>query len=143
MNPSLGAPFGLQLYDFPQGGDNLSLLLVRLLGLFSHNPAWVLNVFFMLTFALVAASAFAAFRLLGVSIGAAIVGGCIFALLPYHFYRGESQVLLSAYYGVPLGALLFIRLWAAPGLFARGRDHWLSGTSVFTVTCCLVVGSLN
>ena len=28
-NPSLGAPFGQQLYDFPQGGDDLSLLLTR------------------------------------------------------------------------------------------------------------------
>ncbi|HEX3392587.1 MAG TPA: hypothetical protein VHS55_08490 [Solirubrobacteraceae bacterium] len=141
VNPSLGAPFGLQLYDFPQGGDNLSLLIVRALGLFSQNPAWVLNVFFLLTFALVAVTAFAAMRLLGVSIGAAIVGACIFALLPYHFYRGESQVLLSAYYGVPLGALLFMRLWVAPGLFARGSRRWLSPTTLLTVACCLVVGS--
>lgn len=156
VNPSLGAPFGLQLYDFPQGGDNLSLLIVRALGLFSQNPAWVLNVFFLLTFALVAATAFAALRLLSVSIGAAIVGACIFALLPYHFYRGESQVLLSAYYGVPLGALLFMRLWLAPGLFARRagtRDggtakpwparvgSWLSGTTLLTIVCCLVIGS--
>jgi phosphoglycerol transferase len=146
-NPSLGAPFGLQLYDFPQGGDNLSLLIVRALGGFSHNPAWVLNVFFLLTFALVAVTAFAALRLLSVSIGAAIVGACIFALLPYHFYRGESQVLLSAYYGV------------APGLFARRSgargarevatekpwpariDSWLSGTTLLTIVCCLVIGS--
>lgn len=141
VNPSLGAPFSLQLYDFPQGGDNLSLLLVRALGLFSHNPAWVLNVFFMLTFALVAIAAFAALRLLGVSIGAAIVGACIFALLPYHFYRGESQVLLSAYYGVPLGALLFMRLWTPPGLFARGGHRWPSATTLLTVGCCLIVGS--
>jgi hypothetical protein len=156
LNPSLGAPFGLQLYDFPQGGDNLSLLIVRALGLFSQNPAWVLNVFFLLTFALVAVTAFAALRLLNVSIGAAVVGACIFALLPYHFYRGESQVLLSAYYGVPLGALLFMRLWLAPGLFARrsgAREDasatpwparmgpWLSGTTLLTIVCCLVIGS--
>lgn len=162
VNPSLGAPFGLQLYDFPQGGDNLSLLIVRWLGLFSQNPAWVLNVFFLLTFALVAVTAFAALRLLSVSSGAAIVGACIFALLPYHFYRGESQVLLSAYYGVPLGALLFMRLWLAPGLFARRTGSasaqgahenapasrwparigsWLSGTTLLTIVCCLVIGS--
>ena len=158
VNPSLGAPFGLQLYDFPQGGDNLSLLIVRSLGLFSQNPAWVLNVFFLLTFALVAVTAFAALRLLSVSIGAAIVGACIFALLPYHFYRGESQVLLSAYYGVPLGALLLMRLWLAPGLFARRAragaraeatarpwpariGSWLSATTLLTIVCCLIVGS--
>ncbi|MGH2912508.1 MAG: hypothetical protein ACRDJ3_08540, partial [Solirubrobacteraceae bacterium] len=120
-NPSLGAPFGLQLYDFPQGADNLNLLLIRGLGVFSQNPAWVLNMFFMLTFPLTAGSAYAALRKLGVSVGAALVCALIFALLPYHFYRGESQVLLSAYYGVPLGALLFLRLWDERGLFARRR----------------------
>jgi phosphoglycerol transferase len=153
-NSSLGAPFGLQLYDFPQGGDNLNLLLIRGLGAFSQNPAWVLNVFFMLTFPLTAGSAYAALRWLRVSAGAALVCAVIFALLPYHFYRGESQVLLSAYYGVPLGALLFLRLWDERGLFARrkatdGRpaglarraSAWVSGTSALTVVCCLIVGS--
>jgi hypothetical protein len=153
-NSSLGAPFGLRLYDFPQGADNLNLLLIRGLGVFSQNPAWVLNVFFMLTFPLAAGSAYAALRLLGVSAGAALVCATIFALLPYHFYRGESQVLLSAYYGVPLGAFLFLRLWDQRGLFARrgandGRSGglarragaWVSGTSLLTLLCCLIVGS--
>lgn len=154
-NSSLGAPFGLQLYDFPQGGDNLNLLLIRGLGVFSQNPAWVLNVFFMLTFPLTAGSAYAALRYMRVSVGAALVCAVIFALLPYHFYRGESQVLLSAYYGVPLGALLFLRVWDERGLFARRKTSdgqqptatarragaWISGTSVLTVVCCLIVGS--
>jgi phosphoglycerol transferase len=153
-NSSLGAPFGLQLYDFPQGGDNLNLLLIRGLGAFSRNPAWVLNVFFMLTFPLTAMSAYAALRYMRVSVGAALVCGVIFALLPYHFYRGESQVLLSAYYGVPLGALLFLRVWDERGLFARRKTlggqpagtarraaAWMSGTSLLTVVCCLIVGS--
>jgi hypothetical protein len=121
-NPSLGAPFGLQLYDFPQGADNLNMLMVKTLGLFSSNPAWVLNVFFLLTFPLTAVSAYLALRALGASTGAAVVCATIFALLPYHFYRAESQVLLSAYYSVPLGALLFLRLWQTPGLFVR-RDR--------------------
>jgi phosphoglycerol transferase len=152
-NSSLGAPFGLQLYDFPQGGDNLNLLLIRGLGAFSNNPAWVLNVFFMLTFPLTAGSAYVALRFMRVSVGAALVCAVVFALLPYHFYRGESQVLLSAYYGVPLGALLFLRLWDERGLFARrkaaqgqpaglrGAAAWASGTSALTVVCCLIVGS--
>jgi hypothetical protein len=118
-NPSLGAPFGLQLYDFPQGADNLNLLMIKALGLFSSNPAWILNVFFLLTFPLTTISAYLALRALGASIGAALASAVIFALLPYHFYRGESQVLLSAYYSVPLSALLFLRLFEQPaGLFA-------------------------
>jgi hypothetical protein len=165
-NPSLGAPFGLQLYDFPQGADNLNLLIVKALGLFSSNPAWVLNVFFLLTFPLTAVSAYLALRALGASSGAAVVCATIFALLPYHFYRAESQVLLSAYYSIPLGALLFMRLWEPPGLFARrghsesnaeaprqpsqslevtaggaGAMSWISHRSLLTVAICVVIGS--
>jgi hypothetical protein len=169
-NPSLGAPFGLQLYDFPQGADNLNLLMVKTLGLFSSNPAWVLNVFFLLTFPLTAVSAYLVLRALGASTGTAVVCAALFALLPYHFYRGESQVLLSAYYSVPLGALLFLRLWQEPGLFARrggpagtedgadaggsggtprSRDprasaraaQWISPRSLLTVALCVVIGS--
>jgi phosphoglycerol transferase len=151
-NPSLGAPFGLQLYDFPQGADNLNLLMVKALGLFSSNPAWVLNVFFLLTFPLTAASAYLALRALGSSAGAAVVCATLFALLPYHFYRGESQVLLSAYYSVPLGALLFLRLWEQPGLFARRggperaapgarASRWISRRTLVTLALCVIVGS--
>ncbi len=155
-NPNLGVPFGLQLYDFPQGADNLNLLIVKALGIFSSNPAWVLNVFFLLTFPLTAVSAYLALRALGASTGAAVVCATIFALLPYHFYRAESQVLLSAYYSVPLGALLFLRLWQEPGLFARrsgaarGDDGavggaratgWASPRSLLTIAMCVVIGS--
>jgi phosphoglycerol transferase len=165
-NPSLGAPFGLQLYDFPQGADNLNLLMVKTLGLLSSNPAWVLNVFFLLTFPLTAVSAYLVLRALGASAGAAVVCATLFALLPYHFYRGESQVLLSAYYSVPLGALLFLRLWQEPGLFARRHvpasaasgsqqpphslggavrgaraAQWISPRSLLTVALCVVIGS--
>jgi hypothetical protein len=152
-NSSLGAPFGLQLYDFPQGADNLNLLLIRAFGLFSKNPALVLNLFFLLSFPLTAVSAYAALRSLGISTGTSVVCAVIFALLPYHFYRGESQVLLSAYYGVPLGALLFLRLWDDRGLFSRTIgpadrpgpiprvSSWASRRSLVSAVCCLVVGS--
>jgi len=146
-NPSLGAPFGLQLYDFPQGADNLNLLMIKALGLFSSNPAWVLNVFFLLTFPLTAVSAYLVLRTLRVSSGVAILSAVIFTLLPYHFYRGESQVLLSAYYSVPLGALLFLRLWEEPGLFARRTEPgrraltWASRRSLQTAALCAVIGS--
>jgi hypothetical protein len=151
-NPSLGAPFGLQLYDFPQGADNLNMLMVKALGLFSSNPAWVLNVFFLLTFPLTAVSAYLALRALGASTGAAVVCATIFALLPYHFYRAESQVLLSAYYSVPLGALLFLRLWQEPGLLARSgsseeaapgarASRWISRRTLVTLAMCVVIGS--
>ena len=136
-NAALGAPFGQQLYDFPQGGDDLSLLLIRGLGFVSSNPSVVLNLFFLLTFPLAALSAHFALRRLGLGAGAAGVAAVLFALLPYHFFRGEPHLLLSAYYAVPLGVLLFLELLAPAPLFADRRR------TLLTVGLCAAVGSAN
>src|SRR4030081_1460675 len=67
VNDSLGAPFGQELYDFPQNGDNLQLLIIKVLGLFSGNFAVVLNLYFLLTFPLIALAAYVVLRRLGAS----------------------------------------------------------------------------
>jgi hypothetical protein len=135
-NSSLGAPFGQQLYDFPQGADNLSLVLIRGLALVSSDPGLVLNLFFLVTFALVSLSAHLVLRRLGLTAPVAGVAAVLFSLLPYHFFRGESQLLLSAYYAVPLSCLLFIELLDSSPLFAGRR-------SLLTLTLCVVIGSAN
>jgi hypothetical protein len=152
-NANLGAPFGQQLYDFPQGADNLNFLLIRGLAVFSSNWALVTNLFFLGTFPLTGLAAYHSFRQLDVSRAPSSVCGVLFALLPYHFYRHESQVLLSAYYSVPLTAYLFIALVSGKPLFeARVRSNprtaldagplgRLSGRSVLTVVTCVVIGS--
>jgi hypothetical protein len=152
-NANLGAPFGQQLYDFPQGADNLNFLLIRLLAVFSSNWALVTNLFFLLTFPLTGLAAYHALRQLDVSRAAASVCAVLFALLPYHFYRHESQVLLSAYYSVPLTAYLFIALVAGRPLFTTRHDpnpptqigaralRRLSGRTVLTAGTCVVIGS--
>lgn len=137
-NSSLGAPFGQQLYDFPQGGDDLSLLLVRALALLSANPGVVVNLFFLATFALTSFTSYLVLRALGVDAGAAGVVSVLFSLLTYHFFRGESHLLLSAYYGVPLAAFLFLRLLGHEPLFA-GRSR----RTLATVAICAVIGSDN
>ncbi len=146
-NPSLGAPFGQQLYDFPQGADNLNFLLIKLFGLFSSNPALVANLFFLSTFALAGLACHLVLRRLGVSVASAAVCSVLFALLPYHFLRGESHLLLSAYYSIPLAAYLFLELAAGHDLFTRRARpapralRWLSRRSIATVALCVVVGS--
>ena len=136
-NSSLGAPFGQQLYDYPQGGDNLSLLMIRGLALLSSNPALVANLFFLLTFALVSLSSYFVLRRLGVSAAVAAVVSVLFSLLPYHFFRGESQLLLSAYYSVPLSALPVPRAARRQGDVRGGRR------SLATIGLCVVIGSAN
>ncbi len=154
-NPALGFPFGQQLYDYPQGADNLNLAVIRGLALFSSNPALVINLFFLLTFALASFTSHLVLRSLGVSAPVALLVSVLFSLLAYHFFRGESHLLLSAYYGVPLAAWLFLRLLAGAPLFAgrasptgrrRPRLRWLtwaSARSLATIAVCVVIGSDN
>ena len=158
-NPGLGAPFGQHLQDYPQGADNLNLLIIRALALFSSNPALVINLFFLLTFGLTSIACHFVLRRLGVSSPVAGVSAILFSLLAYHFFRGESHLLLSAYYSVPLSAYLFLellgerRLFAArappdgrPATYGRPLDRvraWATGRSLATVGLCLVIGSDN
>jgi hypothetical protein len=148
-NSSLGAPFGQQLKDFPQGGDDLSLLIVRGLALLFSNPAVVVNLFFLLTFPLAAFTAHLVLRSLGVGAPAAGVAAVLFSLLTYHFFRGESHLLLSAYYAVPLSLYLFLRTLADAPLFTALRESpsrlppWLSRRALATLALCVVIGSDN
>jgi phosphoglycerol transferase len=146
-NPSLGAPFGQQLYDFPQGADNLNFLLIKFFALFSSSPAVVANLFFLSTFALCSFTCYLVLRQLGAARPSSLLGAVLFAVLPYHFFRGESHLLLSAYYAVPLSAYLFFSLLGNRDLFERRRAggprplSWLSGRSLFTLALCVVIGS--
>jgi phosphoglycerol transferase len=110
-NPLLGAPFGQELYDFPVvAGDVTHLLIIKLIGLFSSNPAVVMNVFFLVQFPITALAALWVLRRLGVATWPAVACATLFALAPYHFYRGELHVFLAGYWSVPLGLFLVFSL---------------------------------
>ena len=118
-NHNLGAPFGQQLYDYPQGADNLNLFTVKLIGLVSPHPGVVINVFLFVTFVLDGAAACLVLRRLGVSPLVSIVCAVLFALLPYHFFRSDSHLFLSSYWSLPLTAYLFIAVLDDRPLFTR------------------------
>ena len=143
-NPNLGAPGGQQLFDFPVlNGDTLNVLLWKVLGAFGLDAPAVLNVFFLATFFLVGLSAYLVLRRLTVSWPVAIVCSTLYALLPYHFYRGEDHLLLSAYYAVPLGAYLVLAVLGDEPLFARrggrGLLSWASRRTLVTLGLCAVI----
>jgi phosphoglycerol transferase len=146
-NPDLGAPFGQQLYDFPVlVGDSLHLALIKLLGVFYSDPVLVLNLFFLLSFPLVALVSFVVLRQLGISSAVALVCSVLYALAPYHFVRGEFHLWLAAYYSVPVGAYLVLSLLSGRALFTkRARTGgprllaWASKRSLVTLILCLVV----
>jgi hypothetical protein len=50
-NPYLGAPYGLAMHDFPMP-DNISYLMIKVLGFFTSSFGLVMNLFCLLQFAL-------------------------------------------------------------------------------------------
>ena len=136
-NPLMGAPWGSEPYDFP-GADALSILAIRLLGLFSGDWLAVAKAYFVLGFVLVAWVAYGLMRELGLDRGPAFGGALAFAFLPYHFLR-ISHLFLAFYVAVPLAA------WAS--LVTRdarllqpvaGSARW---RLVLALLACLAVGS--
>ncbi len=146
-NPRLGAPFGSELLDFPQSGDQLNFVIVKALGAFSRDWALVMNLFFLLSFPLVALTAYGVMRHHGASRPAATACSALFALLPYHFWQGEFHLFLAAYYAVPLGGHLVLATYRGEALFKRARARprgalaWASRRSAATVLICCVIAS--
>ncbi|HET8929396.1 MAG TPA: hypothetical protein VFN21_01940, partial [Acidimicrobiales bacterium] len=109
-NPHLGAPFGQQLYDFPQTGESIQLLALRFLTSFSDRPFWVMNVYFLFGFAAVAFVTYLVLAHLRFRFGVAAAVAILYSWLPYHFMHGEFHLFRSAYLSAPIGVLLIF--WA-------------------------------
>jgi hypothetical protein len=146
-NGNLGAPFGQQLYDYPNiATDLLQAVLIKLLGVFSSDWAVVTNIYFLLTFPLAAAAAYLAFRRLGATPAPSVVCATLFALLPYHFVRGETHLFYSGYFAVPIGAYLALAVFMGEPLFVRrsraagrGLLAYASSRSLLVIALCAVV----
>ena len=111
-NPFLGAPFRLEMFDHPVGG-RLHFFALKLLSLVTSDGALAINLYFLLGFFLITASALAVFRRFGLGPRGAFVAALLFAFLPYHLIRGEGHLFLSTYYAVPPALLLVY--WVATG----------------------------
>lgn len=140
-NPRLGAPGGMHLHDYP-GADNLCCLILKGFTLLTNDPFLIRNVFLLLTFALAAASATAVLQLLSVGRLIALVGGVLYSLLPYHFYRaGVGHLFLTAYFLVPLVVLIGIVIAAGPeSISRRGPIRLSSPLGSFSIAVCVLLG---
>jgi phosphoglycerol transferase len=137
-NDELGAPRGQELYDFPVwAGDNVQLAMVRAIGVVVRDPIVAFNLFYLLTFPLAALTAFLVMRRLGVRPPGALAASVLFALLPYHFLRGEDHLFLGAYWAVPLGCFLVLSVFADAPLVMPFR----SKRTLAILAACVVVGS--
>lgn len=148
-NPSVGAPGGLRMHDYPLA-DAFNFLLIKILGLIRADYAWVLNVFFLLTFPLTAVASLFAFRQFNLSLWSAIVWALLYTFMPYHFFRGESHLFIATYYPVPLVAMVV--LWLSSGAFfadagsagrARSLFRWGGQKFIVSIFVCLLVSSVG
>jgi phosphoglycerol transferase len=146
--PQLGAPYGQELYDFPQGGDRIHLLAWEALGRLFDSPFAVLNAWFAIGFVLISVVAYGVLRAFGVRPLLAGALGVLYAFLPYRFWHGLQHPPLSAYFCVPLGALL--ALWVTTGglpLLRRDRRDgtWDTGRlrrrALVVAAAVVVIGS--
>jgi phosphoglycerol transferase len=122
VNPSLGAPGGLDLHDFPPQADHLHLLIIKMMSWLSSDWALLLNVYFLLGFALIAGSSFVVLRHFRVALGPAVVASLLYAFLPCRLLKGEVHLYLDTFFQVPLGIL--VALWVCsddPPLPRPGR----------------------
>jgi len=109
QNNMVGAPSGLEMFDFPMA-DNLHFLIFRFIALFTGDWATVMNLFYLSTFPLTVITALFVFRRLDISNPLAAIGSILFAFLPYHFDRGEIHIFLSGIYVIPLSSLVILRV---------------------------------
>lgn len=135
-NPSIGAPEGQYLFDFPWV-DTFNFFILKIISLFSSNWVVVNNLFFLLSFPFSAATALFVMRRFGIWFPFALTGSLLFALMPYHFFRGVEHLFLSSYFVVPLGIWLSIFIYDNHTLTWRKNIPQLLGF----VLLCLLIGS--
>jgi phosphoglycerol transferase len=156
-NPDLGYPYGQDTRDLPQGVDNLNWLVLRVLSIFG-GPAMAMNLFYLLTYGVIAGMAFAVLRLLRIRTVIAGVIALLYAFLPYHLLRRAQHLLLSSYGFVPLAVLFALAVLSdAPPLTAsagaggpvgrpasRFRPHFRVGRQgLLILAACAAMGSLG
>ena len=157
--PELGTPLGQDLTAFPVAvGDLWHMITLKVLSTFL-SPAATVNVFFILGFPVIAAVAYGCLRLLRVSRPFACALGAVYALLPYHFLRGESHLFLGSYFAIPVACLLAVwlhsgrlMLWANPSRMPRAAWAALAGAvllagtglyyAAFTIVLLTAAGAL-
>ena len=124
FNPYLGYPFGQDFAAYPATvGDLWHMVTLKVLSLFL-TPAGAVNTFYIGGFAVIAAVAYFCLRYLSVSRPLACALAVAYALAPYHFLRGESHLLLSAYYALPIAVVLAVSLYTGRNPLLRSPRHW-------------------
>jgi len=138
-NPLIGAPGVHTLADFPTP-EAANYLIIKFLSLFSDNPIFINNVFYLLTFPLSALTAFLVLKRWGLLSPFAATGALLFSLLPYHFMRFivHGHLFLAAYYVIPLLTYLAIFIYENQPI-VLGKKRWFYWSGY--LLCAILGGS--
>ena len=145
-NPRLGAPGEQDLRDFPMP-DLVTFLSMKILSWFTSSWGVIINLYFVAGFLFASWSALTVLRHFGIARVPAVVAALLFALAPYHFYRGEGHLHLSAYFVIPLAGMLLLWVMSGERLFAvvrRGRFFFFpvpSRKGAIAIAACAMLGS--
>ncbi len=144
FQPLLGAPHGQSYHDFPTS-DELNFLMASILGHLFGNWTLALNMYFLIGFPLAGAAASWFLRIAGASRAMTLAVAPLFAILSYHFLRGEPHLFLSSYFVVPLSLVIVLRAARGERLWGwrEGSDHpigrWF-GRGTQTVVIAFLTG---
>lgn len=146
-NPHLGAPYGQVNYDFPQGGESLQYVIIRILALFTSSTGLIINLYYFGGFGLLAGVTYLVLRHLRFGPVVSAVVALPYAFLPLHLYQNEAHITRTTYLSVPLGVLLltWVTSWRERFLVDPAVLSWRANLRwrriVAALVICLVVGS--
>lgn len=105
-NHDLAFPFGQDLSNFP-APDLLNIAALKALVLLTGDPAVAVNLFLLLSFGVIAGTAYALFRVVGVPRTLAAALSFSLSLVPWHFDR-FTHAFLANYSTVAVGLVLVV-----------------------------------
>lgn len=117
----LGYPFGADWNDYPMN-HSLFYIIIRFIGIFSKDWAFVFNIYWLCTFILSALTFTYTLRKLSINMEVAFVFGILFSFMPFHFFR-MGHIWLSSYFMVPLQILVLLRIFDNDPVFFSDRKR--------------------
>jgi len=146
-NSRLGAPFGLNLRDFPLP-DLAVLGSIKLLTVFTKNHNLIRNLVVLGGFPLITLTSLYAMQRLGVRYIIALTLSLLYAFSSYHHMRLAPHALLAfSYFTVPILTLLAIPLFENRPIFVTTRLSWPKAAfqnfrdGWRAIAACVVIGA--
>jgi phosphoglycerol transferase len=99
-NPRSGYPFGSPFFDYPSS-DAGGFAILKILGTLSGEYYVALNLFFLLSFPLIAVTSFASFRALNLNSWFSSSACLIYTFAPFHFLKA-GHIFYTWYFVVPI-----------------------------------------